>query len=155
VSATASVAATAPSASTPAAEADVDIPPVARPKSAWTVDGVSLSDIDGLAIAGAFKKAKLTDSGSAGSSPGNGWDTVNVSIAKGKMKGMFYLVRPATFPTKKTSTGGPNVAESLLDKEKGFGIWDKEADVYFKITLDEGGKAADAKRMLEQVIKKK
>lgn len=131
------------------------MPPLAKPKSAWSVGGTSLSDVDALELAGAFKKAKLTDSGSAGGSMGKGYESVGFSLAKGKLKGRFYLVRPAKAPTPaESSLGSPEVALGMKDKDKAFGIHDPDADLYFEIRLDEGGKAADAKAMLEAVIRK-
>lgn len=153
---------TAPTSSAPApsdaqsATAPAEVAPVAKPKSEWSVDGTSLSDIDALALAAAFKKAKLTDSGSAGGSYGKGYESVNFDVSKGKLKGRFYMVRPAKTPTPaESSLGGPEVALGLQDKHKSHGVLDKNADLYFEIRMEEGGKAADAKKLLDAVIKRK
>lgn len=146
--ASASAPTTAPSA------APAEVPPLSKPKSVWSVGGVSLSEIDALELAGAFKKAKLTDSGSAGGSMGKGYESVGFPLAKGKAKGRFYMVRPAKGPTPaESSLGSPEVALGMKDKDKAFGVHDATADLYFEIRIDEGGKASDAQQWLNAVIR--
>lgn len=102
-----------------------------------------------------FEKAGLTKQNGLGGGTGNGYATVNFSIAKGKMKGEFYLVRPAAEATSKSSLMVPaETADYKRSVGKAAFTLDKEADVLFSIQLDEGGTVADAQKLLDSIIKK-
>ncbi len=130
------------------------MPPSAKPKSKWSIGGKSVSDVATGELAAAFMKAGLTDEVRGGAEHANGYDAIRFELDNGDIKGRFLLVRPAPRPTHKAPITTPTEAQAKMDGGAAAGVLDAEADVYFEIQLTEGGKAADAKRMLDAVFKK-
>jgi hypothetical protein len=128
-------------------------PQVDRPPTSWSVGDTSLSTIDGLGLLEAFKKAGLSQDTGVDIALGNGYESLTFSIMKGNAKGRFYVVRPARKETKPSRLASPAETANMSDKDKSAGILDAEADVYFEVHLEAGGKAADAKKILDGVVK--
>lgn len=129
------------------------VPPLDKPKSKWAVGGKSLSDVATGELAVAFMQAGLTSEVRGGAEYANGYDAIRFELDNGTVKGRFILVRPARRPTHKATLATPAETRAKLDPTTSAGVLDESADVYFEISLTEGGKAVDAKRMLDSVIK--
>jgi hypothetical protein len=145
---------TTPSTTKPAVEEKVAPAAIVKPKSKWQVSGKSLSDVDGVALQDAAKKAGLTKANGVGGGTGGAYENVSFPIEKGKMKGTLTLVRPTATPNTMSPLVAPSKLGESVNKDTTASMYDADADVFISIEITEGGKATDAKKMLDQLAKK-
>jgi len=127
---------------------------IVKPKSKWTTNGKSLSEIDGMTLVQTAEKAGYAKNASVGQGKGGAYESVNFPLEKGKMKGELTLVRPTATPTASTSPLlSPAELVNAVNKDTTAFIYDADADVFLKLEITEGGKAADAKKILSTMTK--
>jgi hypothetical protein len=157
-------ASAAPTAEPSAAPATVEAPtppppdltPLSKPPSKWTVGGASLSTIESTALLAAFKKAGwVADGTAAGRMTVSKYESVSFDIAKGKAKGNVLLVRPTAKPEAPSSMSltAPSDLPGHANKDTTAFTSDADADVFLSVEITEGGKAADAKKLLGSIAK--
>lgn len=154
----ASAAPTAEASAAPTAEAVAppNLTPLSKPASKWTVGGASLSTIDSLALLAAFKKAGWVANGTAaGRMTVSKYESVSFDIVKGKAKGHVLLVRPTAKPEAPSSMSltPPSDLPGRANKDTTAFAADPDADVFLSVEITEGGKAADAKKLLGSLAK--
>ncbi|HVY48147.1 MAG TPA: hypothetical protein VHB21_19800 [Minicystis sp.] len=141
----------------PSAAPAVDLTPLDKPKSKWAVGAASVSDVDKGALMDAMKKAGWGGGGvSAGGTTVGKYESVTVELAKGKTKGTLTIVRPAAKPAPPSSMTitPPAQMEQKVDKATTAFVYDPDADVFVSVEINGGGKAADAKKLLDAAFKK-
>lgn len=130
-------------------------PPAAPevPKSAATIGGVSISEIDPKALVAALQKAGWApeeveiNHGTVGK-----YENIEFGIAKGTDKGTFEIVRRAAQPTGASgSMMGPK-DQAAMHENLGAVFLDSKSEVVVIVVVE--GKQAVAKKVLELVIKK-
>ena len=131
-----------------------------KPASTFQIGGKSLSEVSCPDVGELIKKAGWI---AKDATPTCGGGTVGVyeanqiAIEKGKVKGRFSLVRPAAKPTVEGSSKIVPPAEQAAaqkDKKTAFAMADADADVAVIVELDEPGKTAEAKKLVDGVVKK-
>lgn len=131
-------------------------PKLDKPKSASTIAGTSISELDGAALQEAVKKLGWANEGAAvGSMTMGSYESISYDIEKGKLKGKIEIVRPAAAPGEASSTTVTPLAEQKDSKEKeGSAVfYDEASEVLVAVTMTEG-KPADAKKVLGKLVKK-
>jgi len=123
------------------------------PKSAATIGGVSISEIDPKALVAAFQKAGWApesveiNHGTVGK-----YENIEFGIMKGNDQGKFEMVRRAAVPTGSSGSAMPPKDQAKMHEDKGAVYYDDKADVALWIVID--GKPAVAKKALDAVLKK-
>ena len=131
-----------------------------KPASQYQIGGKSLSTASCPEIGELIKKAgwiAKDATPSCGGATVGVYEAQQIAIEKGKVKGRFSLVRPAAKPTVAgTSTMVPpgEQAASLKDSKTSFAMADAEADVAVVVELQDPGKTAEAKKLVEGLVKK-
>ena len=129
-----------------------------RPASQWTVGGKSLSRVTDEEVLMAAKKAGWTkDDTTVTPLVGGQYEARSFPIEKGKTKGTVKIVRPTANPGSPDSTSGftpPSTLGASMNQETSAYTYDADADVFVGVDLTEGGKAADAKKILETMVVK-
>lgn len=146
----------APKTEQPAEEKKEELVALNKPKSKWTVGGKSVSEAQGDDIVAAFKKAGWVKDGVAfGNNVAGQYESGSLEIEKGKVKGTVTIVRPAATPVASSSpVSAPSTLSERANKDTSAFTYDEEGDVYVQVEITEGGKAADAKKILDAVFKK-
>jgi hypothetical protein len=148
--------AAAPTATAEAPKPPPDLTPLSKPASKWTVGGASLSTIESTALLAAFKKAGwVADGTAAGRVTVSKYESISFDIAKGKAKGSVTLVRPTAKPVAPSSMSltPPSDLPDRANKDTTAFTSDADADVFLSVEITEGGKAADAKKLLGSIAK--
>ena len=130
-------------------------PPAPKPKSAATIAGVSVSEIDGAGLQKQLKKLGwLEPNTSVGGMDLGGYQNIRTDIKKGKEKGYVEIIKPATAPTASgTNMVPPKEQKDSRDKEGAATFYDDAADVLVIVSIE--GKPADAKKLLGTLVKAK
>lgn len=125
-----------------------------KPKSASTIGGKSISDVDGVAVQDQAKKLGwIKDAGAVGGGTLGSYEQFRFEIEKGKAKGFIEVVRPAANPTASggSSITPPTELQSMRESEGAAVHLDPEADVIVIVSIE--GKTAEAKKLLGQLVK--
>ena len=133
--------------------------PLSKPASTWAVNGASLSQVTGDELIAAAKKAKwVAADATATPSVAGQYESISLPLESGKKKGTLKLVRPAATPGAPETAANAPVPSKLgesVNKDTGAFSYDEAADVFIAVELTEGGKAADAKKVLDTLAKQK
>lgn len=142
----------------PAAAQPTALSVLDRPASQWTIGGKSLSRVTDEEVLAAAKKAGWTkDDTTVAPLVGGQYEARSFPIEKGKIKGTVKIVRPAATPGTPDSASGftpPSTLGASMNKETSAFTYDADADVFVGVDLTEGGKEADAKKILDTLVVK-
>lgn len=128
-------------------------PPAEMPKSAATIGGVSISEIDPKTLVAAVQKAGWApedvqiNHGTVGK-----FENIEFGILKGNDKGTFELVRRAANPTGSSGSAMSPKDQAKLREDRGAVFLDEKAEVVIIVVVE--GKPAIAKKVLDLVLKK-
>lgn len=148
-----------PKAEEPKAEepkkAEAAPPPAAPelPKSAATIGGVSISEIDPKSLVAALQKAGWApenveiNHGTVGK-----YESIEFGLLKGNDKGTFEMVRRAATPSGSSGSMMAPKDQAAMHEKVGAVYLDEKADVAVWVVIE--GKPAVAKKVLESVLKK-
>ncbi len=129
-----------------------------KPASQWTIDGKSLSRVTDAELLAAAKKAGWTkDETTVTPLIGGQYEAHSFPIEKGKMKGTVKIVRPTATPGTADSLSGftqPSALGASMNADTAAYTYDADADVFVGVDMTEGGKAADAKKVLDAMVMK-
>jgi hypothetical protein len=129
-----------------------------RPASQWTIDGKSVSRATDAEVLEAAKKAGWTkDDTTVTPLIGGQYEARSFPIEKGKTKGTVKIVRPTATPGTADSMSGftpPSTLGASMSQETTAFTYDADSDVFVGVDLTEGGKAADAKKILDTLVVK-
>lgn len=131
-----------------------------KPASQFQIGGKSLSSVGCIEVGELVKKAGWVPKDATPTCSGmtmGVYESEQIAIEKGKVKGRFSIYRPAAKPTVESSTKMVPPAEQAAaqkDKKTAFAMADAEADVAVIVELEEPGKTAEAKKLVEGLVKK-
>lgn len=129
-----------------------------RPTSQWTIGGKSLSRVTDEEVLATAKKAGWTkDDTTATPMVGGQYESRSFPIEKGKTTGVVKIVRPTATPGSPDSASGftpPSTLGASMNTETSAYTYDADADVFVGVDLTEGGKSADAKKILDTLVVK-
>lgn len=129
-----------------------------RPASQWTIGGKSLSRVsDEEVLASAKKAGWAKDDTTMTPLVGGQYESRSFPIEKGKTKGTVKIVRPTAAPGSPDSASGftpPSTLGAAMNSETSAYTYDADADVFVGVDLTEGGKAPEAKKILETMVVK-
>jgi hypothetical protein len=129
-----------------------------KPASALQIDGKSISAIPCADVAALAKKEGwLKADPVCGGGTAGVYESGNIDLEKGKMKGTLTMVRPATKPTVLAGAQTPAPSELAglkKDDKASYVVFDEAADVILYVTFQEGGQTADGKKLLDKLVKK-
>lgn len=127
-----------------------------RPASQWTVGGKSLSRVTDEELLAAAKKAGYTkDDTTVTPLIGGQYEARSFPIEKGKTKGTVKIVRPTGTPGVADSTfAQPSTLGASMNADTTAYTYDADADVFVGVDLTEGGKAPEAKKILDTMVVK-
>lgn len=139
----------------PAAPAKLEA--LSKPESTWTVGGKSASTVTGDEVLAAAKKAGYVK-GEATVTPSveGQYEAMSFPIEKGKMKGTVKIVRPTAAPGAPDTAAADKTPSKLgdaMNKDTSAFSYDADADVFVGVEVSEGGKATDAKKVLDAIAK--
>lgn len=134
--------------------------PLKKPASQFQIGGKSISSVACTEVGDLVKKAGWIAKDATPTCAGGAigvYEADQLAIEKGKIKGKLSIVRPAAKPTVEGS--GKMVppgeqAAAVKDKKTAFAMADAEADVAVIVELEEPGKTADAKKLVDGLVKK-
>lgn len=124
------------------------------PKSAATIGGVSISEIDPKTLVAAVQKAGWApesveiNHGTVGK-----YESIEFGILKGNDQGKFNLVRKAAVPSGTSGSMMSPKDQAKMYEASSAVYLDEKAEVVVWIKLD-GGKPAVAKKALDAILKK-
>jgi hypothetical protein len=142
-----------PKADEPKPEAPAPPPPPELPKSAATIGGVSISEIEPKGLVDALQKAGWApekveiNHGTVGK-----YENIQFGLLKGNDQGTFELVRRIPVPTGSSSSMMSPKDQAKMKEGRGAVYLDEKAEVALWIIID--GKPAVAKKVLEALLKK-
>jgi hypothetical protein len=128
-------------------------PKIEKPPSESTIGGKSISEVDGAALTAEAKKLGWVKDGvSPNTNTTGSYESIKFDIEKGKQKGYVEIVRPAATPGAPGAGGQPSEVKALREKDGAAVHWDEASDVVVVVFI-EGGKTADAKKILASYVK--
>ena len=135
--------------------------PVAEPppapekaKSTTTIAGVSISDIDAKALVAAVQKIGWApqDVQTSGGTVGK-YENIRFGIASATLEGTLEIIRPAKTPTGSSASMMKPKDQAAMKEGLGAVFVDKDAEVAIIIVIE--GKPAEAKKVLDKLLKGK
>ncbi len=127
--------------------------PPARPKSAATIGGVSISEITSAALVEELRKLGWAppDTAVGGGTVGK-YENLEIGISNGTLAGLVEIIRPAASPTGGSASMMAPKDQKGMKEGRGAVYFDESTEVLVVVTL--AGKPAEAKKLLEKLIKK-
>jgi hypothetical protein len=129
-----------------------------KPASMFQIGGKSISTVDCVEVAELVKKAGWIKGGAAcGGMTMGVYESQTITLEKGKITGKLMLLRPTAKPTVEGSTKmvpPGEQAAGVKDKKTAYAMADAEADVAIVVELEEPGKTAEAKKLVDGLVKK-